>query len=326
MTAASIRCALLLSLLLAPAFVRADERTESVAEALFREGMSLVDAGRIPEACAKFAESYRLDPANGTLQNLALCHAREGKVASAWAEFALLAGQAAQVGQRDRERMARAQVTALEARLSRLTLAFDAASNVSEVLVDDRALGRAAWTTPLPLDPGEHAVTFRAPGKRTATRAIRVPDQATAIRIDVPALEDEPARAPTVLLDPAHGEAPHAERSSLRPAAIVVGGAGLVAIGVGAYLGLRTIALKNDGDRHCTGAYCDSSGLASENDAHTTATWSTIAFGAGLGAIGVATLLWLASPSSAPASNARVRVVPGATARGASIALAFTTL
>ncbi|MFO0616773.1 MAG: tetratricopeptide repeat protein [Polyangiaceae bacterium] len=44
------------------------------AGALFDEGRALLTAGRIPEACAAFAESDALDPAPGTELNLGVCY------------------------------------------------------------------------------------------------------------------------------------------------------------------------------------------------------------------------------------------------------------
>src|SRR6185436_984215 len=56
----------------------------AAAEALFAAGRAAFDAGDYDSACAKFAESQRLDPAAGTLTNLAACNERRGRLASAW--------------------------------------------------------------------------------------------------------------------------------------------------------------------------------------------------------------------------------------------------
>ncbi|NOU28880.1 MAG: hypothetical protein HOO96_13330, partial [Polyangiaceae bacterium] len=64
--------ALALVLIAAPAF-RDD------AETLFREGRKALEAGDYAVACAKFAESQRIEPAPGTLLNLAGCEERSGK-------------------------------------------------------------------------------------------------------------------------------------------------------------------------------------------------------------------------------------------------------
>src|SRR5688572_10857098 len=59
----------------------------AAAEALFREGRRLLGAGQVDAACEKLAQSQKLDPSGGTLMNLADCHERQGKTASAWSGF-----------------------------------------------------------------------------------------------------------------------------------------------------------------------------------------------------------------------------------------------
>src|SRR5262249_35450838 len=86
------------------------------AQVLFEQARQLVAAGRYAEACAMFAESQRLDPAGGTLLNLAVCHESEGKMLAAWAEFHEARVQARQDGRTDREDLAAAHIARLESR------------------------------------------------------------------------------------------------------------------------------------------------------------------------------------------------------------------
>src|SRR3954471_558336 len=73
------------------------------AEALFNEGRRLVQVGQLAQACQKFAASEKLEPAVGTLLNLASCNERQGRIASAWANYRDAAGLAKGRGENDRQ-------------------------------------------------------------------------------------------------------------------------------------------------------------------------------------------------------------------------------
>src|SRR4051794_10726019 len=61
--------------------------SSGIAEGLFRQAQKLLGEGKIHEACDAFAASQKAEPAVGTLLNLAACHEKEGRTATAWAEF-----------------------------------------------------------------------------------------------------------------------------------------------------------------------------------------------------------------------------------------------
>ncbi len=88
-------------------------RDPATAEALFAEARALLIEGRLAEACDKFEASSNIDPAIGTLLNVASCRERLGeKVAAcrAYFEAAVLAEIA---GQPQRAAIARGGATAL---------------------------------------------------------------------------------------------------------------------------------------------------------------------------------------------------------------------
>jgi hypothetical protein len=208
----------------------------AIAEALFREGLELLNRARTHEACEKFSESYRLDPANGTLQNLAGCHEKEGRAASAWTEWSELAAKAGRAGQKDREQLARERAANLEKSVAHLELRFTQPDSIAAVTLDGVSIGRAAWMTPLPLDPGEHQLEFSALRKKTATQKITIATGAT-LRLDVPTLADAP---PDVVAAPVTSD-----RSTTTLGYVVAGG-GIVALGVGLFFGLRARSLNDD--------------------------------------------------------------------------------
>jgi hypothetical protein len=156
----------------------AHAQDESLAEALYREGQKLIAQGNVHEACLKFAESERVDAATGTLLATAACHEKEGKVATAWAEYSDVIVMAQRSKEPERERYARTRAAALETQVFRVTLDLPSPPPGTEVTVDARVLGVGVFGTALPLDPGEHRFEVIAPGKSRWTKVFTVPNAA----------------------------------------------------------------------------------------------------------------------------------------------------
>lgn len=253
-----------------------------LAEALFREGRELMDQNKLAEACPKFAESYRLDHALGTLINLALCHEKEGKTGTAWAEFSDAAAEAA-AEKDDREGFARRHIATLEQDLPRLRLVVAPATahlTSLEIQLDGHTIGKAAWALPLPIDPGDHTLRATADGKKSFEMKVSVPKGLGLTDANVPPLDDAPkAIAPPSPPPPAEPPPSNGQRTL----GYAVGGVGVVGLAIGAVFGFSAISQKGDRDAHCNvqGTLCDQEGLDRDDKARTSATTSTIAFIAG---------------------------------------------
>ena len=302
----------------APAWAQSTDRV--LAEALFREGRDLMAHDKVHEACDKFAESYRLDAALGTLLNLALCHEKDGKTASAWAEFNDAAAEAA-AEKDDREAFARKHLAALAAELPRLTITVPpATSNLAslELRVDGHPVGRAAWSSPFPIDPGDHEVSAGAEGKKPFALKFSVPRGAGTTNVGIPLLDDAAEAKPAVLPPPpgpATAEPAESRRSgrTQRTVGLVVGGVGIAGLAVGTILGVRAVALKNDRDGLCSsGNLCDAAGVAKDQHARDAALGSTIGFVAGGALLAGGVVLFLTAPPTRSVQSALRAVGPPA--------------
>ena len=295
----------------------------ALAESLFREAERLFDAGRISEACAKLAESQRLDPKPGTLLNLATCHEKEGKTASAWAEYTQLAVMAERAGQRDRKALAEARAADLEKRLSRLRIEVGASAQGGVVELDGTRIAQAALGSPLPVDPGQHVISVSAPGKVAWSQRTTISPGPASMTLTVPELADAPKTAqpigsarPTERLDSTN------DASSVRTIGIVAAVSGAATLAVGGGFGLVALSKKGDAeDAGCRDAVCPNADAGAARDsARDAGTVSTVLFVAG-GVLAVAGVtLWLVAPS-ARASSASVGLGARARANDVSIAM-----
>jgi serine/threonine-protein kinase len=310
--------ALLVSVVLAASPGRAEGQSGAAAEVLFDEGKALMNAGKASEACPKFEESQRLDPASGTLINLALCYERSGRTASAWSTYRDAATAARLSGNVERERGARERASALMPKVSKLTIALSPEARVDGLIVtrDGVEVGPAQYGTPLPIDEGTHELTAKAPGYRTWRAQVVVPANGATASVMVPRLVPAPnleiagAAATQVTPSGASTQAPATAHETLaaptkssglgaqRTMALVAGAVGVTGIAVGSAFGLKAISKKNEADKTCDGGVCTSpDGASAGNDAHAAGNISTV--GLIIGAVGLVggTVLWLTAPS-----------------------------
>jgi len=244
------RCArgLALALTLAAAGAApAAHASPAAAQALFDEAKKLMADGKHAEACPKLEESQRLDPGIGTQFHLASCYEQIGRTASAWSIFLDVAGASKAAGQADREKVARQRAAALEPKLVRLAIAVpEGAPADLEVTRDGVPVGKAQWGTAVPVDPGKHEVTAKAPGKPAFRAAV---DLATAgasetVTVDLAAAAAAaapPAMAPRgepLQREPPADAGPATKRKStgLMVGGIVLTGVGVLGLGMGALI------------------------------------------------------------------------------------------
>jgi hypothetical protein len=221
----------------------------ALPEVLYRQGRQLMAEGNVEKACAMFAESYRLDPATGTLLNLAVCHEAQNKLATAWLEFSD-ALTLAQRGQReDRVRFAQDRLAGLEPRLSRLTVTVAPEANIAgfETRVDGVLVGIAVRGVPAPVDPGVHEVEARAPGRKTWSERVNIDRDGMNVHVVVPALHLEVAPANASANEGASNAADSgAENPRPIPHPVYIAGGVTLALAAGAITTLTVYAVRRD--------------------------------------------------------------------------------
>jgi hypothetical protein len=312
-----------LCLLSAPrAQAQSSAEDKAAADSLFRDGRRLVQEGKYAEACPKLAASQRLDPAIGTLLNLGDCYVRTGQMASAWASFnhAEIMARSANDKVREQEAMQRAKV--LEGKLARLVIEVPATSRAGgiEVRRDGTAIEPALWGSAIPIDPGIHAIQVTAPGKEPWSKTIEVEPRPGVTTVTVPGLmaarvpEAPSGRAPG-------GEGRAAEWSGQRTAGLVVGGAGVVGLAIGAGFGGLAITKNSDSKTHCRADepnLCDADGVALRDEVETAANVSNVGFILGGAGLLAGVILFVTAPSGDAERPLAALQVQAATTSGAT--------
>jgi len=173
------------------------------------------------------------------------------------------------------------------------------------------------WGVAAPVDPGEHQIDVGAKGRKTWSTKVQVAPP-TNPTVAIPELENAPIEAKgSAGAD--SGEAPR-PKTSQRAVALVLGGAGIAAVGVGTFFGFSAKSTYHQADPDCSEKnVCNANGADLRNSAFSKATVSTIAFGVGGAALASGAILWFTAPKvDAEAPRVGVAFAPGAmTLRGA---------
>lgn len=273
----------------------------ATAEALFNEGKRLFKEGQVALACAKFAESQRVDASPGTLMNLAACHEKEGKTASAWAEYLAANRAAKSAGRSELAEESAGRAALLEPNLARLRLTIGGEVAGLEVLRDGELVASGSFGTALPIDPGAHEVSASAPGYQNWTQRFDVA-AAESQSVVIPALTPVAAQEAPATPAPQLGTSSplvREERPSSPTAAYVVGGAGLAVTGAGLVFGALAQEKYSEAEKACpTRLGCDDEAMSARDDADSRATIANIAVPIGLAAVATGVVLYLVHSGS----------------------------
>jgi hypothetical protein len=273
----------LLALVGTSALAGATPATDRAAQ-LFAEGRDLATLAKYPEACAKFAASYELDPGDGTEVNLADCHEHLGHLARAWQLFDHAAASSARAGNAVRSQYARDRAAALVPRLANLTIHIsDGRIPRLRLTIGDRDVAPAAEIHEH-FEPGDVEVVATSPERTFRTTAHAAAGK-TAV-VEVPELGPP---------------ADHRRRNWLI-GATALGVSGAIALGVSGALGVGASHRYHDAfaSGECfptsAGDRCTARGLAMVDDAHARARLGTEVFVGGAALVGAGLVLYFLAP------------------------------
>ena len=295
--------------------VRAAPADAGLAEALFTSGKEAMARGDLASACARLSESLKLDPAVGTLLNLATCEERSGKLVSALDRFKTARQQLAKDD--FRVPFVTERITTLGRRIPHLVVRVaEPFGPGARVLRDGAELQPGSFGTPIPVDPGAHVIVVESagrPARRTELALREGEEKVIELHEDV-----RPVTAPP---KPTNDEAPTTTGETRRTLAFVTGGLALGALVTGTVTGIMAVNAADTYRAHCVNGECDPEGLSAASTGRTVRLVSPIAFVAG-GVLAIASAyLFLSAPKPARRST---HLVPTALPAGGGIVLTHT--
>jgi hypothetical protein len=262
------------------------------------------------ESLPKMIATNKNDPSVSGLMVLAACYESLGKTASASAQLHDAEILSAQKND-SRIREIRGRIALLDSRVPKITVAVGGDADIGGLAIkmDGEALPRERWGQTIPIDQGQHVFEMSAPERKSRVEKVKVAagDQPT---VRVRPLDLDAPPPPVAAKVETHAS------PTYRTLALVLGGAGVAGIAVGAVFGVMAIGKHSDVTSRCAGfPTCPEADRAALDDLNTSAqrngTISTIGFAAGGALLAGGALIFFAAPQVPDRSGTRgARIVP----------------
>jgi hypothetical protein len=285
-----------------------DKKELSKARAQFQRAIELEQAGNYTTALEQFRDVGQVRMTPQVRFHIASCEEKLGRLVTALGGYQLAFADADSVGEDFKAEVSTA-VTRLEASIPKLVIVRGAGAEAAEIQLDGVALGASSVGVPVPLDPGPHSVSAKAPGALPFSQTVTIVENEQKT-VDVTlTLEPEEAR-------PSAGtgsSAPAVERNP-RLIPYVIGGVGIASlIGSGVLFGLRQSTLSDLEDQ-CGPNHdaCPSSAAGDYSNLKLYNVTSQVALGVGVACVGTAVTMLLLQRKHAPPTTSGMTLVPSA--------------
>lgn len=257
------------------------------ARAQFQQATELEQAGNWTAALQAFREVGQVRMTPQVRFHIAVCEEKLGRLVAALGGYELALADADKVNP-DFKAEVEENVTKLRARIPKLVIERGAGANAAAIELDGVAVGDSSVGVEVPLDPGPHAVTAKAPNRKPFEASVSLKEEETT-RLEVK-LEELP---PELLRS--GGGAPLPEKPPSKVVPYVIGGVGVASlIGSGVLFGLRQSTLSELEDA-CgpEGKHCPPSKQSRYDDLKFYHYGSMVTLGVGVAALGTAGALLL---------------------------------
>jgi hypothetical protein len=290
-----------------PAFAQ-DKKELSKARAQFQRAIELEQAGNYSTALEQFRDVGQVRMTPQVRFHIASCEEKLGRLVTALGGYQLAFADADSVGEDFKAEVA-AAVSRLEAGIPKLVIQRSTGAEAAEIQLDGVALGASSVGVPVPLDPGPHSISAKAPGALPFSQTVTIAENEQ--KIVAVALTPEPQEArPSASADPA---AP-VDKGNPRLIPYVIGGVGVASlISSGVLFGLRQSTLSDLEDQ-CGPNHdaCPSSAADDYSNLKLYNVTAQVALGVGVACVGTAVTMLLLQRKHTPPASARMTLLPSA--------------